>query len=235
MKSVQSMMLRPETSRQGFVGNLLNTREGATMKRFLAACMLAALTSMSAYAQSEPTVLSTSGASALLFDLKGLSDLGASNYRGGIGAMTFVSNNLAVRAGVGFTNNVETKNNTAQEETTTMGFTITPGVRYNVYNNSNVALYAGGEVLFGLGEIKNEAAGAQTSKVTSTTVGGGAFAGAEWFPWRNVSLMLEYGFAYQGTTSKLTNAAGTEADGPESTDLSLGLSSANFTLAWYFN
>lgn len=205
------------------------------MKHFLAACLLAMLALQSGYAQSEPTVLSTSGASALLFDLKGLSDLGASNYRGGLGAMTFVSNNLAVRAGIGFSNNVDKKNNTAQEETTTMALTIAPGVRYNVYNNSNVALYAGGEVLFGLGEIKNEAAGAQTSKVASTTVGGGAFAGAEWFPWRNVSLMLEYGFGYQGTTSKLTNAAGAETDGPESTDMSLGLSSANFTLAWYFN
>jgi opacity protein-like surface antigen len=205
------------------------------MKRFLAACMLAGVTSLSVYSQSEPTVQSASGASALLFDLKGLSDLGASNYRGGLGAMTFVSDNLAVRAGIGFSNSVETKNNTAQEETTTMALTITPGLRYNVYNNSNVALYAGGEVLFGIGELKNEAAGTQTSKVASTTIGGGAFAGAEWFPWRNVSLMLEYGIGYQGATSKLTNAAGTETDGPETADISLGLSSANFTLAWYFN
>lgn len=205
------------------------------MKRILAACMFAALTSMSAYAQSEPTVLSASGASALLFDLKGLSDLGASSYRGGLGAMTFLSNNVAVRAGIGFSNNVEKKNNTAQEEITTMSVSIAPGLRYNVYNTSNVALYAGAEVLFGLAELKNEAGGSQVSKVASTTIGGGAFAGAEWFPWRNISLMLEYGFAYKGSTSKITNAAGSESDGPETTDISLGLSSANFTLAWYFN
>lgn len=205
------------------------------MKQILAVLALLSITALASSAQSEPTVQYQSGATALLVDLKGLSDLGTSNYRGGIGAMTFVSNNLAVRAGVGFTNNIEKKNNAAKEEITTMGFSIAPGVRYNVYNNANVSLYAGGEVLFGLGEVKNEANGAQTSKVASTTVGGGAFAGAEWFPWRNVSLMFEYGLGYKGTTSKITGASGTEVDGPETTDLTLGLSSANFTLAWYFN
>lgn len=206
------------------------------MKRILAALLFLASTSLAVMAQSsEPTVQYQSGATALLFDLKGLSDLGASNYRGGLGAMTFVSNNLAVRAGVGFSNSIETKNNASDEEITTMSFTIAPGLRYNVYNNANVALYAGGEVLFGLGEVKNEAAGAQVGKVATTTVGGGAFAGAEWFPWRNVSLMLEYGIGYKGTTSKITGPTGTEVDGPETTDLTLGLSSANFTLAWYFN
>lgn len=206
------------------------------MKHVLTALVLLAITSLGTSAQgSEPAVQHQSGATALLFDLKGLSDLGASNYRGGLGAMTFVSNNVAVRAGVGVSNSVEKKNNASDEEITTMGFTIAPGVRYNVYNNANVAFYAGGEVLFGLGEVKNEAGGSQVGKVATTTIGGGAFAGAEWFPWRNVSLMLEYGFGYQGTTSKITGATGVEVDGPEQTDLTLGLSSANFTLAWYFN
>jgi hypothetical protein len=205
------------------------------MKRFLVAVALIALTTLCSYAQSEPTSQHQSGSSALLFDLKGLSDIGAENYRGGLGAMTFISNNLALRAGIGFSNAVETKNNSAQEETTAMSFTITPGVRYNVYDNDNIALYAGGEVLFGLGEIKNDAAGSQISKVSATTFGGGVFTGAEWFPWRHVSLMLEYGIGYKASTSKITNAAGTETDGPETSDISLGLTSANFTLAWYFN
>lgn len=205
------------------------------MARFLVAIMCIALTTVGTFAQSEPSTQHQSGSTALLVDLKGLSDLGAGNYKGGLGAMTFISNDLALRAGIGFSNKLEKKNNTAKEETTTTAFTITPGVRYNVYDNDNVALYTGGEVTFGMGEVKNEAGGTQTSKATATTVGGGVFAGAEWFPWKHVSLMLEYGLGYTGTTSKLTAGSGPETDGPESTDIMLGLTSANFTLAWYFN
>jgi opacity protein-like surface antigen len=205
------------------------------MRRFLVAIICIALTTVGALAQSEPTTQRQSGSTALLVDLKGLSDLGADNYRGGLGAMTFISDDLALRAGIGFSNKLEKKNNAADEETTTLALAITPGVRYNVYNNDNVALYTGGEVTFGLGEVKNEAGGAQTSKATATTIGGGVFAGAEWFPWKHVSLMLEYGLGYKGTTSKLTAGSGTETDGPESSDIMLGLTSANFTLAWYFN
>ena len=205
------------------------------MKRILLVIMCITITAASVYAQSEPTTRNKSESLALLFDLKGLSDLGASNYRGGLGAMAFIADDLALRTGLGFSNTIEKKNNTAQEETTTLGFTITPGLRYNVYNNNNVALYTGGEFTFGLAEVKNEAGGTQTSKAQATTVGGGLFAGAEWFPWRNVSLMLEYGVGYTGTTSKLTVGTGSEVDGPESSDISLGLTSANFTLAWYFN
>lgn len=205
------------------------------MIRFLVAIACIALTTLGALAQSDPTAQHISGSSALLFDLKGLSDLGADNYRGGLGAMTFISDNLALRAGIGFASKLEKKNNTAKEEITTTAFTITPGVRYNVYDNSNVALYTGGEITFGVGEVKNEAGGTQTSKATATTIGGGLFAGAEWYPWKHVSLMLEYGLGYKGTTSKLTAGSATETDGPESTDIMLGLTTANFTLAWYFN
>jgi opacity protein-like surface antigen len=204
------------------------------MKQFLLVIMSITIT-VAAYAQSEPTVRCKSEAMALLFDLKGLSDIGANNYRGGLGAMAFISDHLALRAGIGFANNIEKKNNAAQEETTSLAVSITPGLRYNVYNSSNVALYTGGEFTFGMGEVKNEAGGSQTSKAQATTIGGGLFAGAEWFPWQNVSLMLEYGVGYTGTTSKLTVGTGSEIDGPESSDISLGLTSANFTLAWYFN
>ena len=205
------------------------------MRHFLLAITCIAIATADLQAQSEPTAQRRSGASAMLFDLKGLSDIGADNYRGGLGAMTFLSEDLELRAGVGFTSGIEKKNNTANEEITTTAFTITPGVRYNVYNNDNVALYTGGEVTFGMGEIKNEAGDVQTSKATATTIGGGVFAGAEWFPWRNISLMLEYGLGYTGTTSKLTAGSGPETDGPETSEISLGLTSANFTLAWYFN
>lgn len=202
--------------------------------------MILSLTAMllcisTAYAQTEPTVQHNSGASALLFDLKGLSTIGADNYKGGFGAMTYISDNVAVRAGVGFGIDDEKKNNTAKDETTTTTLSISPGIRYNVFNKDNVALYVGGEIVLGMASQTNDANGSQISKVSATTFGGGLFSGAEWFPWKNISLMLEYGLGYTATTSKLTNAAGVESDGPETTSAKLGITSANFTLGWYFN
>lgn len=205
------------------------------MKRLILSVTIAALCVSAAHAQTEPTVQNRSGASALLFDLKGLSTLGADNYKGGVGAMTYISDNVAVRAGVGFGIIDDKKNNTAKEETTTTTLSIAPGIRYNVYNNDNVALYVGGELVLGMATQKNDANGSQVSKVSATTFGGGLFSGAEWFPWKNISLMLEYGLGYTATSSKLTNAAGVESDGPETSSAKLGVTSANFTLGWYFN
>lgn len=205
------------------------------MKRFILSVTTLALLFSAAYAQTEPTVQNRSGASALLFDLKGLSTLGADNYKGGAGAMTYIADNVAVRAGVGFGIDDEKKNNAAQEETTTTALRIVPGIRYNVYNKDNVALYVGGELTIGMATQKNDANGTQVSKIAASTFGGGLFSGAEWFPWKNISLMLEYGFGYTMTTSKITSASGVESDGPELSSAKLGLNSANFTLGWYFN
>jgi len=77
------------------------------MKRILLVIMSITITATTVYAQSEPTTRNKSESLALLFDLKGLSDLGASNYHGGLGAIAFIADNLALRIGLGFANTVE--------------------------------------------------------------------------------------------------------------------------------
>jgi hypothetical protein len=186
-------------------------------------------------AQDDYTIRNKQGASALLFTLNGLSDLGAGNYMGGAGVSTFMSDDLALRLGLGFGSNTLTKNNPADEETTATSFSLSPGARYNLFNNTNVALYAGGQAMIGIGQVKNTAAGADVSTVSTTTLGAGLFAGAEWFAWKNLSLSLEYGLGFRHTADKLKNAAGVESDGPTSVDVTMGISTVNFTLGFYFN
>ncbi len=201
---------------------------------FTVGMMLFAFTSAS-YAQDESTIRNKQGASALLFTLSGLSDLQAGNYMGGVGAATFVADNVAIRCGLGFGSNTLTKNNAAEEETTTTTFNIAPGARYNLFNNTNVAPFAGGQGMFGLQQTKNLAGGADVGSVTTTTLGASLFAGAEWFAWRNVSLSVEYGLGFIHSSDRLKDASGTERDGPATTDVTMGISNINFTLGLYFN
>lgn len=206
------------------------------MKHFFASLLLGAvLLTTAAKAQDETMIRNKQGASALLFTLKGLSDLSADNYMGGAGISTFMSDNLALRVGLGFGSNTLTKNNTADEETTTTTFSIAPGARYNLFNNNNVALYAGGQAMIAIGQVKNTAAGADVNTVSTTTLGAGLFAGAEWFAWKNLSLSVEYGLGFTHTADKLKNASGVETDGPTSVDVTMGISNVNFTLGFYFN
>ena len=205
------------------------------MKTIFTVTMLLLTISFGVRAQDDYTIRSKQGASALLFTLNGLSDLGAGNYMGGAGISTFMSDNLALRLGLGFGTNTLTKNNPADEETTTTSFSFSPGARYNLFNNTNVALYAGGQAMIGIGQVKNTAAGADVSTVSTTTLGAGLFAGAEWFAWKNLSLSLEYGLGFTHKAGKLKNAAGVESDGPTSVDVTMGISTVNFTLGFYFN
>lgn len=205
------------------------------MKKFFATILLAATTCAAVYAQEEAMIRNKQGASALLVTLKGLSDLSASNYMGGAGVQTFMSDNLALRVGLGFGTNTLTKNNTADEEVTSTSFNIAPGARYNLFNNTNVALFAGGQAMIGLKQTKNTAAGADVNTVSTTTLGAGLFAGAEWFAWRNLSLSVEYGLGFTHSADKLKNASGVESDGPTAIDVTMGISTVNFTLGFYFN
>lgn len=205
------------------------------MKNIFTVGMLLVAIALGARAQDESTVRYKQGASALLFTLSGLSDLQAGNYMGGVGAQTFMADNIAIRCGLGFSSNTVAKNNTAEEETTTTSFSVAPGARYNLFNNTNVALFAGGQAMVGIKRTQNTAGGADVGSITTTTLGAGLFAGAEWFAWRNVSLSVEYGLGFVHASDRTKDAMGTERDGPSTTDVTMGISNINFTLGFYFN
>lgn len=186
----------------------------------------------------------------LLFTLNGLGNLTAGEYNGGAGAQWYLGDDVALRFGLGFANS--SIGNNADPETTVSGTAINlaPGVRFNLANNSNVIGYVGGQVMFGMGSSSTETSGSNnTSESSSTGIGVGAFLGAEWFPWKNVSLSVEYGLGFM-TSSSTSKVGDTETDGPSTTSIFLGAPSSlliddgnssilvaplSFTLSFYIN
>lgn len=187
----------------------------------------------------------SAGDKALLFSLSGLGNLGAGNYMGGVGFKYYFSNNLALRAGLGFANSSETKKAPtsagADEKTTDMAFSIAPGIVYELARTGAVVGYVGGQIMYTMSsntvENPNHVKDTKT-EVTGSTFGAGVFMGAEWYPWNNVSLSAEYLLGFSSTTGKNKTTIGsttTETDAPSSTVIGLGsANSASFTLSFYW-
>lgn len=183
----------------------------------------------------------------MLFTLNGLGNLSGGAYNGGVGAQWYVADDMALRLGLGFASmkNEDKSGAVTRTETNTL-VSVNPGFRLNLAHNSNVVGYAGVQAMIGMSSGKVEAGG--TTELTGTTVGGGIFLGAEWFPWKNVSLGLEYGLGFMSSSSK-TKIGSNETDGPTVTTIYLGAPvSANtgngggivtnpisFNLSLYFN
>jgi len=217
------------------------------MKRPVSLLLVAAAAFTMASAQD---VRNKEGDLGLLFTLNGLGNLTAGEYNGGAGAQWYLANDLALRLGLGFASS--SVGNNADPETTTSGMAvnIAPGIRLNLANNSNVIGYVGGQVMLGIGSSKSETAGSNNTTESSTMgVGVGAFLGAEWFPWKNVSIGVEYGLGFM-TSSSTNKNAGTETDGPLTTTIYLGAPSSllidegnssllvaplSFTLSFFIN
>jgi len=206
------------------------------MKRLATLAAIALLACSVSFAQGESTVRRTAGSNALLFTLNGLADLGGGNFMGGLGFNHFLSNDVALRAGVGFgMGSITSGAGATEDKASTTEIKVAPGIRFNLANNSNVAMYVGGQVMFGMSSTSNTLAGADDGSESSTAIGVGAFAGAEWFPWNNVSLGLEYGLGFQTASGSEKDATGVETVGPTITSIDLGITNVQFTLALYFN
>ncbi|HRK04628.1 MAG TPA: outer membrane beta-barrel protein [Chlorobiota bacterium] len=187
----------------------------------------------------------------LLFTLNGLDNLSAGEYNGGAGAQWYLANDVALRFGLGFATASQGDNQDPETTVSGTAINISPGVRFNLANNSNVVGYVGGQVMFGMASTKAETSGNNNTEETSSTgIGVGAFLGAEWFPWKNVSLSVEYGLGFM-TSSSTAKSGDTEADGPSNTSIYLGAPSGilvtngndatiivaplSFTLSFYIN
>lgn len=184
------------------------------------------------------------GDQALMFGLKGLSDLSAENYGTGFGYQYYFANHFAYRFSLGFLYSEEFTEKPEGGESdytiTYSEYSLTQGIRYNFAMSGNILAYFGGEVLFAFS--KENEIGKQWESVEVitryTTYGGGLFIGAEWFAWKNVSLSAEYllGISYSsGSTETISSNFSQEDEHPSNTRINLGASSANFTISFFFN
>lgn len=226
------------------------------MKQLIAAVLVLTMACGTALAADNSKPVQKAGSTALMFDLGGLANLSAGNYQGGVGFKYYISNGFAVRAAVGFGMTSTTTKNPADPVPTTqesesklsgMNFSIAPGIQYNVATSAAVVAYVGAQISYTMGSqtrtgnANNFNVGFSKDheyKESTSTFGGAAFVGVEWFAWDNISFAGEYRFSFSTTSGKAEtkNATTSESsDAPSSTSFGLGsANSANLTLCVYF-
>lgn len=190
------------------------------MKVFVSLVLAACAIATTAMAQD---VRKAQGDAAFLFSYNGLGSSTVGAYNGGVGGQWYLSNDMALRFGLGF-GTTSTESGAEGSKTTVSGTAISlaPGIRMNIASNSNVVGYVGGQVMFGSGSTKSEREGStNTAEASSSNLGVGVFFGAEWFPTKNISLGMEYGLGFMSSSSS-TTTAGTKTDGPSTTGIYLG-------------
>jgi hypothetical protein len=129
---------------------------GCTMKRVAVALLIAAVAGTSAWAQK-----TKAGDKAWLFTLSGLSNLGVGGYNGGLGLLYYLNDDLGLTVGLGFsTSSTTTKapagSGGADETESSLGLTLSPGVRFNIASSGPVVGYAGVGVLVGISSETTE-------------------------------------------------------------------------------
>ncbi len=212
---------------------------GCTMKRVAVALLIAAVAGTSAWAQK-----TKAGDKAWLFTLSGLSNLGVGGYNGGLGLLYYLNYGLGLTVGLGFsTSSTTTKapagSGGADEKESSLGLTLSPGVRLNLASSGPVVGYAGVSVLVGISsettENPNYVSGNKV-ETSITSIGAGVTLGAEWFAWSNVSLGASYSLAFTTSSGKTKTTSGgttTEQDAPSTTTIATTPSGA-FTLSIYW-
>jgi opacity protein-like surface antigen len=206
------------------------------MKRVAVALLIAAVAGTSAWAQK-----TKAGDKAWLFTLRGLDSLGVGGYNGGLGLLYYLSDDLGLTVGLGFsTTTTKAPGDTGKpdEKKSSLGLTLSPGVRFNIASSGPVVGYVGVGVLVGISsETTKNPKGVKAEKVekSSTSIGAGVTVGAEWFAWSNVSLGASYSLAFTTSSGKTTET--TSGDKTTKQDASTTIAttpSGAFTLSIYW-
>jgi opacity protein-like surface antigen len=165
-------------------------------------------------------------------------------YNGGLGLLYYLNDDLGLTVGLGFsTSSTTTKapagSGGADEKESSLGLTLSPGVRFNIASSGPIVGYAGVGVLVGISsettENPNHVSGNKV-ETSSTSIGAGVTVGAEWFAWSNVSLGASYSLAFTTSSGKTKTTSGgttTERDAPSTTTIATTPSGA-FTLSIYW-
>jgi opacity protein-like surface antigen len=208
------------------------------MKRLVALLVVAGMAAVGASAQK-----TKQGDKAWLFTLSGLSDLGVSGYNGGVGLLYYLNDDLGLTVGLGFGTSSQTKKapagGGADEKTSSLNLTLSPGLRFNLASSGPVVGYAGVGILFGMQSetVENpEYVSGNKTETSGTVFGAAVTAGAEWFAWSNVSLGASYSLSFTTSSGKQKVTSGgstTEQDAPSVTKIGIDPSGA-LTLSIYW-
>ncbi len=202
-----------------------------------------------------------SGDKALLFSINGFGNFGVGSLVAGnvgitagstvsfssipgAGIRYYLADRLALRAiaGIGTRSDSDPGDTIIQAESSTFQFAVSPGIEVHMINAGPVSGYIGGQISFASATetssstVPDSANPLVRKRVESSTSGSGfgvgAFLGAEFFPWTNISLGAEYQVNFFSLSTSAKDTKGVSTDGPKFT--TLAITSAAVFLGIYF-
>ncbi|HNW61140.1 MAG TPA: outer membrane beta-barrel protein [bacterium] len=189
------------------------------------------------------------GDKALLFTINGLGDFGISgapagmlvwdsedgieiSHYQGIGFKTFLSDGLALRIGLSFASNgLTTETDAGDKEDSQSILSIQPAIEYHLYQAEAVSIYAGGGLYLARLKMSSKVPDVDEVSYTMSSLGFAGLIGAEFYPWKSVSLAAEYQIGYASGSSTYDDGTD-ETDGPKAKVM--GINAIGVTLGVHF-
>jgi opacity protein-like surface antigen len=189
------------------------------------------------------------GDKALLFTVNGLGDFGVqgapagmlvyateggvefSNYNG-IGFKTFISDKMALRIGLGYAGSTITRETDDGDiESSLSLLCLQPAIEYHMFQADAVSIYTGAGVFYAKSGATEKAPDVDDVTYSMSSFGVAGLVGAEFYPWKNLSLAAEYQIGFVNGSSSYDDGTD-EVDGPKAK--LLGISAVGVTLAFHF-
>ncbi|NLP09071.1 porin family protein [bacterium] len=149
-----------------------------------------------------------------LAGLQGHPNLNTSTlYSPGVGGLYYMSDYTALRFGIGYANvkNAEDEDGDVTDSNAMMA--ISAGLQYHIATATAVSIYTGGEFYYGTLSATAEDKDAETESTTSYNgIGVAGLIGAQFYPWKNVSLDMEYQIGYASFSSSGEYTIGDDSD-----------------------
>ncbi len=157
-------------------------------------------------------------------------------YSPGVGGLYYFNMNTALRFGVGFGNikSNQDKDGDVSESNSMIG--ASAGLQYHIANVNAVSIYTGGEFYYGALSSTSKNKEAKTENTTSYSgIGVAGLVGAQFYPWKNLSLDFEYKLGYASFKASGEMKAGEVSDDWEGGSTTvLGISNWGVSLAFHF-
>jgi len=157
-------------------------------------------------------------------------------YSPGVGALWYISDYTALRFGVGYgsVKNTEDEDGDVSETNSMIG--LSAGLQYHLANTTAVSIYTGGEFYYG--SLSNNIAN-DVAKTEATTSYGGigvsGLLGAQFYPWKNLSLDFEYKLGYASFSASGESTMDDESDDWKGGSTTvMGISNWGISLAFHF-
>ncbi len=227
------------------------------LKLILSGFMVAAITTAS-FAQDEANMArpnTKAGSAAWVFNFGGLSSLGlfqipitgfnvAGNETGtnlstsvyGAGWKYYLSDDLAIRAILGFNTNSSGNADSAGGKNSNTAFGIAAGIEMHTHAVYSTSPYFGAQISYAMANVDRNVTALGEDKTSATFLGIGVLAGFDWYFTRGIAVGGEYmlGFSTASSSTVVTPKTGsaTTHDNPSATNI--GISSGSVHLVVHF-